>query len=256
MTIAIYIAGLFQAPSFLPAKFLMQIIGPPLIVIFYALASLCTYCYFKTILPYYLDLEILSIFMTVVGLGILGNLLFNYTLCVLTNPGSPKGESIPICSKCKITKPPRAHHCSICNQCILKMDHHCPWINNCLGLKNHRYFLLFLLYLNLGCAFFTVVSIKVIFNVPKNPLLIVSFTITSVFTIVIFFFAGWHWFLAVKGKTTIEYFDTERGNYACGSWKKNLEVVFGTRNLLKMLAPQWSELKFDGVYWPDTLHSV
>ena len=30
------------------------------------------------------------------------------------------------CRKCKAFKPPRAHHCSICGRCIVKMDHHCP----------------------------------------------------------------------------------------------------------------------------------
>ena len=57
------------------------------------------------------------------------NILFNYTMCVLTKPGSP--ENIPSvflnqinhkCNKCGVTKPPRTHHCSICNECVLQMD--------------------------------------------------------------------------------------------------------------------------------------
>ena len=32
-----------------------------------------------------------------------------------------------ICYKCKIVRPPKAHHCSQCNRCVLEMDHHCPW---------------------------------------------------------------------------------------------------------------------------------
>lgn len=28
------------------------------------------------------------------------------------------------CYKCEIPKPPRSHHCSICGQCIARMDHH------------------------------------------------------------------------------------------------------------------------------------
>ena len=30
------------------------------------------------------------------------------------------------CKRCKAYKPPRAHHCSMCRRCVVKMDHHCP----------------------------------------------------------------------------------------------------------------------------------
>ena len=41
-----------------------------------------------------------------------------------------QGNSLAMCSRCNGFKPPRAHHCSQCDRCIMKMDHHCPWVNN------------------------------------------------------------------------------------------------------------------------------
>lgn len=48
-------------------------------------------------------------------------------------------------------KPERAHHCSVCKQCCLKFDHHCPWLNQCVGVGNERYFVLFMVWLAIGC---------------------------------------------------------------------------------------------------------
>ena len=55
------------------------------------------------------------------------------------------------CFKCKSVRPPRAHHCSICNACVMRMDHHCPWVGNCVGLNNHKFFLNFLFNAMMGC---------------------------------------------------------------------------------------------------------
>jgi len=48
------------------------------------------------------------------------------------------------CGICSVWKAPRAHHCSECDKCVLRMDHHCVWINNCVGYYNHKHFYLFL----------------------------------------------------------------------------------------------------------------
>eukprot|EP00439_Symbiodinium_sp_Y106_P025638 s3156_g3.t1 len=55
------------------------------------------------------------------------------------------------CTKCDTYRPDRAHHCKKCGCCVLEMDHHCPWVNNCIGLRNHKYFLLFLAYAWVAC---------------------------------------------------------------------------------------------------------
>ena len=50
-------------------------------------------------------------------------------------------------------KPPRTHHCSKCDRCILKMDHHCPWVGSCVGYDNHKVFVQFMIYVVIGCLF-------------------------------------------------------------------------------------------------------
>ncbi|XP_045454415.1 palmitoyltransferase ZDHHC2-like [Melitaea cinxia] len=61
--------------------------------------------------------------------------------------------SVRYCNRCVLVKPDRAHHCSICSRCVLKMDHHCPWVNNCVCFHNYKFFMLFLGYALLYCLF-------------------------------------------------------------------------------------------------------
>ncbi|KAM8882494.1 palmitoyltransferase ZDHHC3 [Synchiropus picturatus] len=62
-------------------------------------------------------------------------------------------EGWTVCSHCETYRPPRAHHCRVCQRCIRRMDHHCPWINNCVGELNQKYFIQFLFYTGMASLY-------------------------------------------------------------------------------------------------------
>ncbi|KAG0311784.1 palmitoyltransferase for Vac8p [Dissophora globulifera] len=66
------------------------------------------------------------------------------------------------CDICRINKPDRCHHCSLCDRCVLRMDHHCPWAANCIGYGNHKFFYLFVLYASLLAVWVVVTMIPVL----------------------------------------------------------------------------------------------
>lgn len=57
------------------------------------------------------------------------------------------------CSICHQHRPPRSHHCPLCDGCILKRNHHCHFTGVCIGLGNQRNFILFLLWIIFGCLY-------------------------------------------------------------------------------------------------------
>lgn len=69
-----------------------------------------------------------------------------------------KIDRLQPCNRCTTKertqyRPMRAHHCRVCNKCVLKMDHHCHWLNNCVGYRNYKYFFLACVYTMIGTAY-------------------------------------------------------------------------------------------------------
>lgn len=137
--------------------------GPIFMVLVACLTTSVVVIFYVCLLPHVFDQSLSkTMFHLIFGHWLLANIVFNYVMAAFTDPGHPPREipeTVSICKKCISPKPPRAHHCSICNKCVLKMDHHCPWINNCVGFFNHRYFFQFCVFMLSGTIYVCVTGL-------------------------------------------------------------------------------------------------
>jgi len=278
-------------------EFLMRLLGPFLVLIATALIALVIVIHFRALLPYYTPYNsFFGLFHLIWSIFASFNIFFNYFMVIFTPPGfspeeiqmspeelenlrrepAPKrGEGFSrYCKLCKKPKPPRSHHCHICNRCVLRMDHHCPWVSNCVGFYNHKYFILFMFWLFVGCgwvafeSFSPFIYVSPDFRVPWHGIsshgtVIFTFIITLSVCLALSMMLAWHLYLAVSGQTTIEFYynrqkkvqaqmkgEAWQSEYNLGM-KKNFQLFFGPgKYWFSWTLPTTKPSPGDGISYP------
>ncbi|KAE8711031.1 putative protein S-acyltransferase 16 [Hibiscus syriacus] len=216
--------------------------------------------------------------------------VFNYAVAILADPGwvpsaympdiedskvsiheiKRKGGDLRYCQKCSHFKPPRAHHCRICKSCILRMDHHCVWINNCVGHANYKAFFVSVVYAVIAC-FYSLVLLVGSLNIDSRineqqrdsfrTVYVVSGLFLLPFSVALSVLLGWHIYLILQNKTTIEQYHegvrtlclAEKGGtvyqhpYDLGTYENLLSVITSNGTVILVLVLQLTETRLNVV---------
>ncbi|KAF2305364.1 hypothetical protein GH714_004296 [Hevea brasiliensis] len=145
---------------------------------------------------------------------------------------------VKYCDTCLLYRPPRASHCSICNNCIQRFDHHCPWVGQCIGVRNYRFFFMFISTATILCMCVFVFSWIHILSRKEHLWKAISQEILCDFLIVYCFVAVWfvggltifHSYLVCTNQTTYENFryryDKKENPYNRGMVRNITEIFF------------------------------
>ncbi|XP_013186176.1 palmitoyltransferase ZDHHC15B isoform X2 [Amyelois transitella] len=172
--------------------------------------------------------------------------------------------SVRYCNRCVLVKPDRAHHCSICSRCVLKMDHHCPWVNNCVCYHNYKFFMLFLGYALVYCIFIMGTCLPYFIKFWKGDFggaaatgryhIVFAFFVSLMFAISLGSLFGYHCYLVMNNRTTLEAFrapmfrgGADKNGFSLGAYN-NFKEVFGNSPNLWMV-PVFTSFG-DGIVYP------
>lgn len=163
------------------------------------------------------------------------------------------------CKWCNQYKPDRCHHCRVCRSCILRMDHHCPWIANCVGFRNHKFFLLLVLYGMSNCLFILVTMMET-FNTTTTqemtPLrrfgIVYCMTLAALMSMLLVPFFVLHASFMLRSQSTIEFCEKRTKSHQAAitydvGILTNIRSALGPYTLLWLLPV--SPPEGDGVYF-------
>ncbi|XP_050501073.1 probable palmitoyltransferase ZDHHC24 [Diabrotica virgifera virgifera] len=235
------------------------------------------------VLPrYYIQWSASYNFHFLTGTIILFNICTNLVAIAMCDT-SIRGRVLPtdlkpdwkFCSVCESLAPPRSWHCSVCNVCILKRDHHCMFTSYCVGLENHRYFMVFLLYMLIATLYASFYNMRFIshfitFDFSWKSIFKIVFPLATLFMdwtqnqlfifliLIVLFGAGFsgallYFHVDLMFRSVVTHERNTVSKYDRGRLE-NVKLVLGEKWYLVWLSP-WIESKLpcDGINWDKIL---
>lgn len=272
----------------------------PLVQLFYMMIVIGGYLAFVTWGYPHLPNAYLGRFHKHIGFVVFLNCVWAWWKACVTDPGIVTSKNVEDlieiyewdeqifttgkCSTCDVLKPARSKHCGMCNVCVTKFDHHCIWINNCVGAGNHKYFLLFLWWHTVICAYggglggtivWQQIQEKELFKAvfvdpttrerkPATWLIVIQYMLATegmvvfvtilcaVMGLVLFGFFMWHMNLVRTGTTTNELSKWNYLKWCLAHEEDGKEKVKALRNLYNK---GWKE-NFREVFVPIDVHRL
>jgi len=160
------------------------------------------------------------------------------------------------CEREGLVKPLRAHHCRACGKCVLKYDHHCPWVGQCVGARNHKFFVQFVFWTFLFCAwtFSTLLGFVLLPRNRDDPdiLKIVIIVLSGLFGVFTFTMFGTHVRFILLNITTVEQMknqDMKEHESAMLAERYSMCAFAKKRQVRARWDEEWGRPAFEGNIW-------